>query len=658
MKRRYNTLNEEMNRMKSLFGESRLYGNLVDNEEKNILTEGYRFFDNLSDAFKLTFRSLDDLGKFTKFINVEINNVDDIVKHVRQFPGLWKTIAPGVKNWNAVLKNLEDLSGLQKSDKLKNIGTLDWYDSLAGYPQIGGMQDMIDDMWRVSKGKDSTFENLPAVIGTKKAVYDPEKGGIVIKTEKKMNNDILIDSEGNVIATMDDKGNWVNSKGEIIEKPKDSKVKTEPEEAEIVKTNGSKSSEEVDAILDTEMKKGDGLVITDKEVSGEELIQNQKELVEAQTELNRIKLELSRAETDQMRIKLEEKRIEAETEVKLKQEESQQIRDRQKNTSSEKTYVSTDEKGLGDMKTKDEDKLSGELGISKESGWWRRNVAPLYDWLYVLRRNEGDSRFIKNAKFFGSSLVDPIGMFRRFLPGESTEKFMSKGKMRIFRAAGGITTNLLTYNMLLYNLPMIFTDDCEWCDKFSLSNVWSTRWEYYKNWSPGAILFKGWAKNEKKSFCKKLYKGTGICCDDEMRDKKKDCLTYQDDFIQKIGDYVEDSFEGYKCEDFKKIMPNNTLSAEERKKIAKEIATNYNENMLENLGVSFTFDIAKALGLLNIELANVGDSILLNAKDEQGNNLLDYHLQQQKAKTCISELKPNELKEEEGTFFYLEDEID
>ena len=243
MKRRYNTLNEEVNRMKSLFGESRLYGNLVDNKEKNILTEGYRFFDNLSDAFKLTFRSLDDLGKFTKFINVEINNVDDIVKHVRQFPGLWKTIASGVKNWDAVLKNLEVLSGLQKSDKLKNIGTLDWYDSLAGYPQIGGMQDMIDDMWRVSKGKDSTFENLPAVIGTKKAVYDPEKGGIVIKTEKKYKNDVLIDSEGNVIATRDDKGNWVNSKGEIIDKPKDSKVKTEPEEAEIVTT--TKTGEDV-----------------------------------------------------------------------------------------------------------------------------------------------------------------------------------------------------------------------------------------------------------------------------------------------------------------------------------------------------------------------------------------------------------------------------
>ena len=35
MKRKYNTLNEEINRMKSLFGESRLYGNLVEQEVVN-----------------------------------------------------------------------------------------------------------------------------------------------------------------------------------------------------------------------------------------------------------------------------------------------------------------------------------------------------------------------------------------------------------------------------------------------------------------------------------------------------------------------------------------------------------------------------------------------------------------------------------------------
>ena len=43
--RNINNLNEEVKRIKSLFGEQRLYGNLVDesllvNEEKELITEG------------------------------------------------------------------------------------------------------------------------------------------------------------------------------------------------------------------------------------------------------------------------------------------------------------------------------------------------------------------------------------------------------------------------------------------------------------------------------------------------------------------------------------------------------------------------------------------------------------------------------------------
>ena len=45
MRKKYNTLSEEMNRMKTLFTEERLYGNLVD---KPLLTEANiaRFIDN------------------------------------------------------------------------------------------------------------------------------------------------------------------------------------------------------------------------------------------------------------------------------------------------------------------------------------------------------------------------------------------------------------------------------------------------------------------------------------------------------------------------------------------------------------------------------------------------------------------------------------
>jgi len=685
MKRRYNTLNEEMNRMKSLFGESRLYGNLVDKQEdsNNLITEGFKVFDNLADAFRLAGKGFDNI-QLTKFLNYEINAIGDMVSHVSGFKSIWDILAPE-QNWAKTAQVLKKIEGdLPKIPDLEESRYVSYYKNhMDAIPQEGGLRDIAKQMLTEARygGKQSTdvavvpvYKEIAttvdgaAVVGTKSdgglVVYKDVNDKIIpsnkIKVEK--NSDTLIDAEGKVIATQDEFGNWVNAKGERIDKPEGSKVNTEPEEAVIVpdnvKPNGSKSTEEVDAILVKEMGKGDGVVITDKEVSGEELIRNQKELVEAQTELARIKLELSRAETDKMRIELDGKRVDAEKEVKLKQEESQQIRDKNQNTSSEKKYVSTDEKGLGDIKTKDEDKLSGELGISKESGWWRKNISPLYDWLYVLRRNEGDSKLIKNAKFFGSSLVDPIGIFRRFLPGEAAEKVMNKGGMRVVRAAGGITTNLLTYNMLLYNLPMIFTDDCEWCDKFSLSNVWATRWEYYKNWSPASILFKGWAKNEKISFCKKLYKETGICCDKEMQDKNNNCLTYDQDFTKNMGIYLEEAFKGYKCEDFQKIMPNNSLGAEERKKVAKEIATNYNENMLGKLGVGFTFDIAKAIGILNIELANIGDELLLEAKDDQGNNLLEYYLHQQKSKACITNLKPNEVKENEGTIYYVDDEIE
>ena len=111
MKRKYNTLNEEMNRMKSLFGESRLYGNLEDKKE-NIITEQYRFFSDLTSLYKVTLKYFDDLGNFTKFINTEIRNVDDIIKHLDEFEALWRVVLPNVTNWTGVKNNLIKLKKL------------------------------------------------------------------------------------------------------------------------------------------------------------------------------------------------------------------------------------------------------------------------------------------------------------------------------------------------------------------------------------------------------------------------------------------------------------------------------------------------------------------------------------------------------------------
>lgn len=135
MKRKYNTLNEEMKRMKSLFGESRLYGNIVDKKEE-IITEQYGFFRNLDSLFKVSLKSFDDLGTFTKFVNREIKNVDDIIKHFDEFNKLWRVVLPNVKNWTGLENNLKKLKKITDSGNLNTIPKDVWINKiLPGFPE-------------------------------------------------------------------------------------------------------------------------------------------------------------------------------------------------------------------------------------------------------------------------------------------------------------------------------------------------------------------------------------------------------------------------------------------------------------------------------------------------------------------------------------------
>lgn len=208
MKRKYNTLNEEMNRMRSLFGESRLYGNLVDEKNKNIVSEQYRFFRNLDSIYKVTLKSFDDLGNFTKFINREIRNVDDIIKHLDDFDSLWRVVLPNVKNWAGVKNNLNKLKTLMDSNKLKDIPEEIWVSKvLPGFPEKGGMRDMVNDMWRTANGK-SPY--LPQKVETRIVKTDPNSGALVVGTK----------SENGVIT-------YKNKEGDIVMVEKDPNVKVD-----------------------------------------------------------------------------------------------------------------------------------------------------------------------------------------------------------------------------------------------------------------------------------------------------------------------------------------------------------------------------------------------------------------------------------------------
>jgi hypothetical protein len=215
MKRKYNTLNEEVNRMKSLFGESRLYGNLVSNGKTNLITEagpGKRFFaKNLAKAFSVTLKTFEDLGNFTKFLNREINSVDDMIKHVDDFPVIWKAIADKT-DFAAVRRNLLLLKKMESKNLFKGRSKESMDIILDGFPPEGGMKDMVFDMWLVANGKS---KNLPAVIDTRIAVIDPKSGELVIGKQNTETGVVVgINKNGEVVTVQNPKGEW--KKGDDI----------------------------------------------------------------------------------------------------------------------------------------------------------------------------------------------------------------------------------------------------------------------------------------------------------------------------------------------------------------------------------------------------------------------------------------------------------
>lgn len=219
MKKNYNSLNEEINRMKSLFSEDRLYGNLV---EKDVISEQKKFFSNLTDAFKVTLKSFDDLDTFSKFINKDISRIDDIINHVDEFEGMWKIVSKNL-NTTKLKSNLQKLKTLIDSDKLKNIPEDQMKIGLNGFPKEGGMQEMVFDFWLESKGIRS---NLPQKVETRLVKTDPTTGELVIGT---------VNQKGMVT--------YKNKRGEVVLFEKDPNIKVDDS-----RTNIKSDIEDVDFI--------------------------------------------------------------------------------------------------------------------------------------------------------------------------------------------------------------------------------------------------------------------------------------------------------------------------------------------------------------------------------------------------------------------------
>ena len=248
MRKKYNTLAEEINRMKSLFTEERLYGNLVD---KPLLTEANiaRFlskgFINSSGKF---FKEVPTaLGRrIAKAMHTPIFDFDGFAKHLNDFPKVWKVMLSD-HEYNRAVSLIDQLGQWQQAGKLgektvikeipgkpDEIVSINIYERLGkdGYrfidliPESAGLKDMVmlkffdeTDIGPTSRHLPSSGEEVvPFGMSNKVSVISKNQdGNLTIKDGDKAK--VLTDKDGNPIKDKTDTngGGKTTDGGEYVE---------------------------------------------------------------------------------------------------------------------------------------------------------------------------------------------------------------------------------------------------------------------------------------------------------------------------------------------------------------------------------------------------------------------------------------------------------
>ena len=200
MKKKYINLNEEINRMKSLFNDSRVHGNI---NESLLLTEqgvGRRIADALYSAGSSVAKAIKNVDPklATNFLNSEIKNLDDLARHLNDYKSLWKSM--GI-DWDYANDVVVSLYRYQKKGILKNISDSDMLAIINDLPRQGDLRGMVFDLWKESKGSYIPPKTKSQTIVVTKGVdgqnvihkVDTDSGG-KIETYKVDDNGITKDS--------------------------------------------------------------------------------------------------------------------------------------------------------------------------------------------------------------------------------------------------------------------------------------------------------------------------------------------------------------------------------------------------------------------------------------------------------------------------------
>ena len=198
MKKKYNNINEEVNRIKSLFTEERLYGNLKENK---LLTEqgiGRRLSDALLSSSSAVAKAIKNVDPklATNFLNAQINNFDDLSKHLNDYKSIWRSM--GI-DWDYANDVVINLNRWKQTGYLKNVSDKDMLAIINDIPVEGDLKGMVFDLWKESKGatpsKKTDFEDV--------VIVKSKSGDNVIHTVKrKSGGEEIIDTykiEGNTI---------------------------------------------------------------------------------------------------------------------------------------------------------------------------------------------------------------------------------------------------------------------------------------------------------------------------------------------------------------------------------------------------------------------------------------------------------------------------